>query len=245
MDGRSGNKVNQDHMGQRKNSWMKLIGAILVLILIGFAARSAYRHSHFLVTSTDPATDKVLTVSPFFKVDFNKPLSSSGLSVTTDPNIKYNNQVRVSGNTLTVYLNVPLDSAKTYRIIINRVSSTSGQHITNKQFSFKPRVGTQNQLGEDEQEALIQRNGQSAVYKDPILPHLPYRSVDFSLTSSIGSGANNQATLTLQAQLFIHTAQTGDTVSAIAQDKQEVQDYIKSLGLDPSNYTIKYTAITP
>lgn len=225
--------------------YIKRLVVIVVLILVVVGVASLIHSSHLRIVSTDPNVNQMTTWTPFFKITFSKKVSAAGLSVSSSPKIIYNNKVDVSGNTVTVNLNVPLDSNQTYTIILNNISSTDGQRITNKIYRFKPASVSRNQLGEDEQEALLQRNQASKAYQDPILSHLPYRSVDFNLTSSFGAGANNLAVLRLQAQLLLHFAQLGDKPAAVAADKQEVLDYIKSLGLDPNKYTIQYTVVSP
>lgn len=225
--------------------YIKRLGVIVVLILVVVGVASLIQSSRLRIVSTDPNINQMTTWTPFFKITFSKKVSATGLSVSSSPKIIYNNKVDVSGNTVTVNLNVPLDSNQTYTIILNNISSTGGQRITNKIYRFKPASVSRNQLGEDEQEVLLQRNQASKAYQDPILSHLPYRSVDFNLTSSFGAGANNLAVLRLQAQLLLHLAQLGDKSAAVAEDEQEVLDYIKSIGLDPSKYTIQYTVVSP
>jgi len=74
-----------------------------------------------------------------------------------------------------------------------------------------------------------------------MLSHLPYRTTDFSLTADFVSGQNNQPKLTIDAKILLSQADMSSQDQAVALYKQEVLNYINSLGLNPSNYTINYS----
>ncbi len=228
-----------------KNMNIKRVGLLVLLLLLGWGVFIFYENLHFRIISTSPGPNQMSIWTPIFKIELNKPVSNSGTSITVSPDIIYNHKVTVSGKTVTVYLNVPLDSTKTYTIDIHNITSTSGQKITDKHFTFNPIQNDRGNLPDDQREELIRRNQQSDIYSDPILANLPYRNVDFSLVSSFGTSNNNQPSLNLQAQLLIHAAQSGDKAAAVASGKQEVVDYITSLGLDPNKYKIRYTILGP
>jgi len=219
--------------------------AIVVLILLSIFLTIVYKQTQFRIVSTDPAINQMTIWTPYFKLDLSKEISTNSVSVSTNPNIIYKNDIKTTGKTVTIYLSVPLDSSKTYTVSVNGITSANGQKIFNRQFSFKPRQVSRDSLPDEQKETLIQRNEQSSVYSDPLLKYLPYRSVDFALAGSFGATTNNQPQLSIQAQLLLHLAQSNDKDAAVATDKQEVIDYIKSLGLDPSKYNIQYSVISP
>jgi hypothetical protein len=217
---------------------------VIVVLLVSLVAVFTYDRSHLRIVGNDPNIDNMTIWTPYLKINLNKPVSSASLSISASPDILYGRPIS-RGKTVIIYLSVPLDPSKTYTIMVRRIASASGQQVINKQYSFRPKVVSQGQIPDDQREALILRNQQSPVYKDPLLTHLPFRSVDFSLTSSFGSTDNNQPVLTLKAQLVLHRAQLGNSDAAIAADKQQVRDYISSFGLNPDNYTLQYSVISP
>lgn len=74
---------------------------------------------------------------------------------------------------------------------------------------------------------------------DPIFKYIPHSTLDYSLT-----GASNGGQALLTAQLFLTAVDQSNPDVATAQYKQEVLDYINSVGLDPSKYTITYTTVS-
>lgn len=73
---------------------------------------------------------------------------------------------------------------------------------------------------------------------DPIFKYIPHSTLDYSLT-----GASNGGQALLTAQLFLTAADQSNADAAATQYKQEVLDYITSVGLDPSKYTIDYAIV--
>src|SRR5579864_6420438 len=114
----------------------KLLLLLVIIILVVIAGWFIYNALTFRVTGTDPGTRSVATVSPFFKINFNKALSSQNLSITANPNII--NSFSVSGHSLEIDLNFPLKGNQTDTITIGKIFSVSGKEIINKSFSFQP-----------------------------------------------------------------------------------------------------------
>lgn len=229
-------------------SFKKRWGIILLIVLVVGLVFLIYKGIRFDVASTDPSNSQMTTWAPYFKVTFTRKLSNQGLSISTDPKqIIYDNQYYVSGNTLTINLNVPLNPNQTYTITINNIKDTYGANIKNKKFVFKPKYITFSQLTNDnQQEALTLRNQASPVYKDPILTHLPYYTLSYSLTPDITtSSQNNLPIINVKAELLLNESQSSNEAGAVAQDKQLIQSYIRSLGLNPSSYNIIYSVSLP
>src|SRR5262249_32745118 len=117
--------------------------------------------------------------------------------------------------------------------------------INNKSIKFTAQSLSYNQMPKDAQKYLVSHQDNYApVQKDPILASLPYSTLDFNLDSSFPTGKNGKPTLVLQAQLLLAPGVTGaEATTDTEQYKQEVLDYIKSLGLSPDNYTIQYQTV--
>ena len=216
--------------------------AIGILFAVGFMV---YRDSLFRITGTDPSLSSVYTWTPFVKLNFNRQLSSQNVYINSSPNVLYSPSYTLNGNTLYINLAVPLKQGVTYKINLVHINDKSGDELKNKTIKFVAGYLPKSQLPQDQQEELIRRSQQSAAYKDPILQHIPYYSIDFNLLPSVSTGNNSQVKLSLTAQLFIPAADSGDPSNAIANDKQEVADFIQSLGLNPLAYDINYQVVGP
>lgn len=224
----------------RAKLWLIVaLTAVLILILI-IAGTQTYRASRFYVVSTSQPQN-ITTLSTEFNIKFNRPISKNGLSVSVIPEAgSYKGENDISGDTLGVQLSTPLKSQQ-YTITINKVMSTNGRTLTNLSYSFTPKSANKSQMSEGDQENLIKRNQESPDYKDPILDHIPYSTLDYSITPYFKADSNDISHLILQIQLLVPPGQ--NTASYSSQDKQEALQYIKSLGLDPAKYTIQYTVV--
>lgn len=219
----------------------KKILFVFGLLVAFFVAYSIYDYFNFSYQSTNPLTTQIATWSPFLKIQFNQNLSPNGLLVKMSPADFYGKGYSVSGDELILSLGVPMQAGTTYKISVAEIKDTHGQTIRNLNFSFTPISKNISQLPESQQEALVGRNESSPVYRDPILSHLPYQSLDFSLAASFPTGKNNLPSLVLIANIFVPMADTGLLQQeTINQYQQEVVSYIASLGLNPKSYTIDY-----
>jgi hypothetical protein len=72
---------------------------------------------------------------------------------------------------------------------------------------------------------------------DPIVQYLPHSTLDYNLT------IESSDKKILNAQLFLSGADQSNASAATALYKQEVVDYITSVGLNPADYTINYTVV--
>lgn len=212
------------------------VGAALFILLVVYAV---YLTLTFRIVGTSPKLSNVATASPYITVSFNKNLSSNGLSVSGTEGLVTSTSVK--GKNLQINLN-NMTTGNEYVVHINSVSSTSGKTIKNKDLSFKAKNIDVGNLPKEQQQTLINQQDQNqGVAADPIISHLPYGTVDFSLTAQTPDTNQDQSKLVLNAQLILSHADMSNEDAAIAQYKQEVINYIVSLGLNPNNYNIQYT----
>ncbi len=216
---------------------IKLLGLVLVFLIIAYMV---FEYFNFSYLGTTPGLSQTYNWTPVIEFRFNKNLITKGLSVSMSPNSLYGNY-KIKGNLIEVPLSVPLSNSTTYSITINSVYDTHGQELKNLVYTFKPRSISVSSLPDYQKYDLISRNEASPVYQDPILKHLPYDTIDFSLVATFPAGKNNIPSLVLVAKINIPAAYTGSLAQQMTiQYEQEVQSYIQSLGLNPSNYTIDY-----
>lgn len=194
------------------------------------------------MVGTSPNLNSVATLSPYIKIKFNHGLSKRNISIAANNTLLYGQKYYVNDKTLIILLNEPLVANRQYSITINNIVDDHGQQIKNDTLSFMPKNLKSGQLSKNAQEELIARNESNKLYDNPILKHLPYFSVNFNLSADFKSNLSNSSKLTLIAQLTIPTAYVGSLrLNYINQEKQQVINYIASLGLNPNNYTINYS----
>jgi hypothetical protein len=233
-----------DYQPEKQRYPNKLLITITAVLVVGLVALLVYSMLTFRVVGTNPSSRSITNLTPSLTVSFNKKLASNGLVVSGSNGIIKDS--KVSGKTLTISFNYPLDASKSYTVQVASIYATSGQRITNKTYTFKPKSVSFDKLPGSQQQAIVdsqdQNQGPSA---DPIARYLPYGTLDFNLSATVTQGSNNQSQLVLNAQLLLSHADMSDQDAAIAQYKKEVTDYIESIGFDPSKYTINYTVVTP
>ncbi|HVA11495.1 MAG TPA: hypothetical protein VNG32_05020 [Candidatus Dormibacteraeota bacterium] len=225
---------------------LKRLKVAVVVLIVGLVILTAYHLfllSKFRVVSTDPNVGQVSSAIPFFKINFNKPVAGKGLIITSNPNII--GSYKVDDKTVNISL-TPLATNEAYAITINSITATDGEVITNKAFHFTAQYINPSSLPQDQQKAIIHsQENYSSPANDPIVAHLPYSTLNFTLSAQVTPGSNGKSALVLQAVLLLNEAEMSNQTAAAVQDEQMVSNYISSLGLNPSNYTIKYAISTP
>lgn len=129
----------------------RLVVAFLALLLI-FAAYQLYLSRQFHIVSTDPKLNNVASVSPFLKVNFNRQLSSKGLSVTSTPDVV--SSYSVSGKVLDLSLKQPMDVSSSYTITIN-IADIAGARLSDQKLVFKPLLVPYGDLSKEQQSAIL------------------------------------------------------------------------------------------
>ena len=221
--------------------WLPIV-AVVVLALIGW--QTYYSLFTFHITGTDPKLSSMSVQSPYLKVNFSQSLSSSGLSIqASDKSVMLDS--KISGKQLTVDLaNLNLNAS--YTVTITHIQSTKGKAINNLILKFTAKDVSFNQLPKDQQNTILQRQDQSQVFRnDPIFNYTPHSTLDYNLTSLTTTDTNGNPKVVLKAELLLSAADQSNPNPVISQYKQEVVDYIKSVGLDPASYQIDYTVSAP
>jgi hypothetical protein len=220
-----------------------LIGIVVGVLLAGLLGTYIIKNLHFSVTGTNPGTKDVSTAAPFFKISFNRTLSKNGLVISTEPDSLIKSY-SIDGKVLTINLDYPLQPKRLHTITIRSIQDNGGEKITNKRFTFTPRYIAD--LPADQTKALLlQQDPNNKRTTDPILAHLPYTTIDFELSADPQPKGEDVARPTLNAILNLSAADMPDQNAAVDKYKQEVADYITSLGFNPANYDIKYIVDTP
>ena len=202
-----------------------ILGSLFLVLLIGFLI---YLSVTFRLTGTNPGVRGVATVSPFFKVNFNKPLNSAGLSVTGSPNLI--DSYSVKGSTISILLKEPLSTKQTYTIQVKGILSVGGKHLSDKTFSFTPKDIPDSELSPEQQQALqnIQQRYNKLIQNDPLIQLLPF----------VAGGNEFRIDYTVQ---YVHQKPVPIIIvtSPTPQGQVDAIKWIQTVGVDPSKYTIK------
>jgi len=222
----------------------KLAFLAVCVLFIGSIAITILHITSFRIVSTSASTKTLSTISPFFVVTYNEDLSPDAVTVTSSPDVTDSN-VTINGKNLTIPFTKKMNSVTTYTITIAKVRSTSGRVLTNQTVSFKPTYVASQDLPSDQQKKLIsQQSGGSINANDPIVPHLPYQTAEFSLAENTQPQVNTKD-FPLQATITLAQSDMGNEHAAVNTYEQDVVSYIQSLGLNPSNYNITYIIQKP
>lgn len=217
-----------------------LIAAVVVVVLIlasvGFLVKKS---EEFHVVSTNPTVSSFATVSPFFNVYTNRELSGRGITVLSEPNIVASYSVR--GKAIYIKIKPPLSSSRSYSITINGIADVGGKKLSPQIYTLSPQLVPSQDLPKDQRQALLRTQIQyNKKRSNPITTHLPYDTPNFNLGYGYVT-VNGQQNLVLTAQLLIPQAFANNPQATESQDKQDINSYISSLGLNPANYTIQYS----
>lgn len=224
----------------RKPFLFTLIIFAVVIAVIGIIS------TRFHLTGTTPHARDITKYTPVVTFNFNRTLDDKATSTpVADQNIISSS--KVEGKTIKVKLNFPLDINKTYTITIANVQSTDGAKISNAKFSFKPKDTPYEKQSKEQQQALIDAQDQYGdVHNDPLLVHLPYSTLSYTADGVITT-VNGKDAVQVNVNIILDASEVngGGQDQAIAAHKQDFINYVKSLNIDPSKYTINYSVTEP
>jgi hypothetical protein len=219
----------------------KIILIILGIGLLIFAAigiRVYLENRGFKIKSITPDSQNVSTLTPYFDITFNKAPTPSSVKVSSIP-VSLARSQSLDGKRLRIFTKLPLNKGYSYKI---NFSVAADNNLTiNKSITFVPKLIDFKKLPKDQQEYTLNSQDNGPM-QDPIVKHLPYGTLDYSLNYEL----NNNG-LVLNARILLTGADTKSGEAAknqrITKYKKEVVDYIRSLGLDPAKYTINYIIV--
>jgi hypothetical protein len=230
---------NQYHNYRRL---LKRLVIVVSILLIGFIIFVVWQSQKFHVVSTNPNTNNVASVAPFFKVNFNEPLSGKSLSVSSSYSIVRSYSVR--GKTLVITLSPPMTVGYSYYIKINSISDKNGQLIKDKVFTFVPKFTPGQSLPSDQQKALLKAQA-----------NIPRSAANITFTgmdSLLNVGVSQAQTTNLEQDFFAFAAQTNavsiDTSSVAvtphdptSTSTENSANFSVTVDSTPYNATINYS----
>lgn len=231
-------------MSRRTRNILIILAALGLLTYIGF---SVYRHYFtFYMTGTSPGLSRIYTATPYMDVNFNKTLVEYEEFRITSVSPEILAKIEFRDKTIRIYFeNLQVDA--TYDLIFSPVRAEDGDEIVNLTLDFHARAGNFEQLPVAHQQYLLDRQDeQPATLTDPILQHLPHSTLSFELTALVTQNDEREDILVLEARLLLNAADVRiGADEAVEQYKSEVVEFIRSLDLDPEDYTIRYQVVEP
>ena len=210
----------------------------LAILIIVFAL---WQSMTFRMTNTWPSLSKVPSHIPYIDLRFNKNLA--GASVSASPNVM--KSYKLNGDYIRVNLRV-MQPGESYKLFLSNIRSAGGKTIVSKNLSFVAQDIPFENLSADEQKAIVNSqdpNDASFVTNDPLLAHLPYGGIGWEMEGIISS-SGGKSVLTVRITVTFSNADyklsTAQKQTLIKQRENEALSYIKSLGLNPAKYKIKY-----
>jgi hypothetical protein len=213
----------------RPRKQYKLILIPIVCVVIFIVGLKIYQTVTFRLVGTNPSVNRVATISPFFKVEFNKNLIRQDISITSTSNVLAS--YSVSGSIIDILLNEPLSSSKSYSITVSNIYSTAHKHLANQKFTFTPKNVTAESLPQDQKQALnsIQQQYNRAIQGNGLVPLLPF----------ISGGSEFRVDYT--ARYVDQKAHLVIVITSLTQGGyNDALSWIKAVGFNPANYDIVY-----
>lgn len=224
---------------------LQRIGIIIcALVLLFIAGYSVFSMLTFRVTGTTPSLDSVSNISPFIKVSFNKSLKADSLQYSTS--YGFVTSTKVEGKTVTFNLNSQLTVDNNYSITIKRIESAAGKVISNKVLPFTIKDLSTDDLTDDEQKTLMDRQDKYVYEVDAIY----FKSFDY--LTEVGLTASQEQNVkeaifgyskTINKQFTNVILNTGSVrVSAPGQTESSV-DVAVTADSTPYNLHITYSGL--
>ena len=222
----------------------RLIIFLLILGVFVIGLLSFIKSSQFRVVSTHPDLSRVPTSSTFIDINFNQSLDSQNVTtlVTGDPSRIVKN-TEIDNKSIRIFFNQPLNDKGKYRIDLGPIVSKSGKKIHSYSLVIRAYYVPLEQLSKNDQNAVLQQPSNDEVANDPLLSHLPYGGIHFSLKAT--SDPSSKSKVSIEAHILLDNSDIGNESAAVTAYKQEVVSYIQSLNLDPANYNITYIVEEP
>ena len=194
----------------------------------------------FRITKVSPGGKSISIDNIYLEVSFNMDIKQNAKISSTDDIVK---DITYEKDKLKLKLG-QLTENKEYTIVFEEVYSNSGK-VLNKTHRFIAKNIPFDSLSKSEQKILINNQDQDITTTDPILAHLPYGGIGFSLKAIPEDNHKDDSRIKVHADILLSRADMDEYEEAQKRYKQDVKDYFKSINLDINNYTIDYTIVEP
>lgn len=230
-----------------KYSSKLILVIVVILLMISYAGFLVYRNYFtFYLTGTSPRTGSISYLTPYIDISFSQDINTdfNDFGIISEDSIV--TTTSTNKRTLRVFL-TNLSMNNEYSITIPFIESSEGDRLTDITLEFKAKDISFERLSKEHQQYILKKQDELPnTHTDPILKHLPHSTLEYELSPLVTQNDNREPILVLEARLLLTSADVKiDPQAATEQYKKSVVEYIKSLQLEPSNYTIRYIVISP
>ncbi len=224
----------------------KIIAIVCILALALFGFYKVWQSSQFRVVSTTPSTSRaVATSTSVIKIDFSHDLSEDA---------QYDRTLLAEGQSIvreverrgqSIYVRLfELKEGDTYRIVFRDILSASGKVIKSYELGFRATYIPHNRISQAQKDLEA---GETDRFEpdDPILDHIPYSSIGYSIEPVHDTTEEGVYTVSVNAKIFLSNADRGFEEQAIEMYRNQIFDYLKSKNINPDNYQFNYIIQDP
>ena len=216
-----------------------IIWIIIIILALATAGFIYYRVAVFQVTSTNPANGTNFSAGSItVTMNFNKDLQTNNPNQKVNASANIIKNTQIEGNKLIINL-INLQINTNYQIELQNMTSTDNQVISSFVYKFKNNYVHYDQLSNDLKKQFQQSTDKGNT-EDPALKATPHTTSTYSITTEILSQPNAKGkTINLTIALLVPNYEQNNTTK-LKDYKTQALDYLKSKGVDPNNYVIKY-----
>lgn len=227
---------------QRKFIIITIISAALLLLLLALV--QVWQNSQFRVVNTLPLQGtRMPTGTSVIKLELNKSISTDSIQLkqVQDPQTIVRG-VEATEKTILIRI-AAIEENKKYTINLGDVRSVSGDTIKQLTLRFTGAYIPYERLSNEAKQLLLSETDR-AVPEDPLQAHLPHSTLDYQLKALNTVNHDNEHEFQVLATLYLSGADVrSGQDQAVQRLKLQIQEYIRSKGLDPTAYSIKYEII--
>lgn len=224
----------------------KIIAIVCILALALFGFYKVWQSSQFRVVSTTPSTSRaVATSTSVIKIDFSHDLLEDA---------QYDRTLLLEGHDIvrevdhqdrSLYIRLfELREGDTHKITFGDIFSSDGKVIKNYELNFRATYIPYDRISQAQKDLEASETDRFEP-DDPILNHIPYSSIGYSIEPVHDTTEEGVYTVSVNAKIFLSNADRGFEEQAIEMYRNQIFDYLKSKNINPDNYQFNYIIQDP
>lgn len=225
---------------------IRLIVVVTALAILAYVGFLIWQNTQFRVTGTTPSTSgSVATSTSVIKIDFSHDLSEE---------VVYNRTIIDDGQSLvreierrdrSLYVRIfEIFEGENYTISFKDILSSDGEVIKNFRLTFTAKYIPSERLSQAQKEL---ENGETDRFEveDPILKHIPYSTIGYSLEPVNSVSEEGSYALFVNMKIFLSNTDRGFEEEAVESYKKQAFDYLRSKGINSDDYEFNFIVQDP
>lgn len=201
-----------------------------------------YNQYFFFVKSSSPRNHSTIPVNTRQAIiTFNKELDLDQdiyKDIKIEPQTRIYQDITIENNKLIINFSA-LDIDTTYSITFKKIEATNGKIINDFTYKVKTKFTPFNKLSEDEKRKEVDSIN-SGSDSDKVLAVTPHSTLDYTIERTYKTRDDGSAYLVLIITVMLTGADRGNESAATEKYKLQALNYLRSKGIDPTEYTIEY-----